>query len=225
MKVLIIEDETELSNSIHDYLKSDNCQCELAQDFEHAMQKITSTTYDCIILDLTLPSGSGLDILKEIKNKHKPDGVLIISAKNSLEDKVNGLQLGADDYLSKPFYLAELGARIQAIMRRKSFDGNNQISIGPLVLDVADKTLKGKWGNLELTKKEIELLFFFISNKNKFITKEAIADHLFGNGLYVNNNYNFIYTHIKNLRRKLMQEGCPDYIKVIYGVGYKFELQ
>jgi DNA-binding response OmpR family regulator len=224
MKVLIIEDEKELSNSIVEYLKSENCQCDIAYDFAKALEKIRINTYDCIILDLTLPNGNGLDILKEIKNNAKTEGVLIISAKNSLEDKVKGLQLGADDYLSKPFYLAELGARLQAITRRKSFNGSNKIAIGPLILDIADKTLKGQSGYLELTKKEIELLFFFISNKNKFITKEAIADHLWGNDMYVSNNYNFIYTHIKNLRRKLMQEGCPDCIKVIYGVGYKFEL-
>jgi len=224
MKVLIIEDERELSASIYEYLKSENCHCDTAYDFERAIEKVTTTTYDCIILDLTLPKGNGLDILKQIKEKHKQEGVLIISAKNSLEDKVNGLKLGADDYLSKPFFLAELGARIQAIIRRKSFDGNNMMSIGPLILDTVNKTLKSENGTLELTRKEIDLLFFFISNKNKFITKEAIADHLLGNDLYVTNNYNFIYTHIKNLRRKLILEGCPDYIKVIYGVGYKFEI-
>lgn len=224
MKILVIEDERELSDSICEYLKPENCDCEVAYDFEKAQEKVRNTNYDCIVLDLTLPRGNGLDILNDIKNRHKNAGILIISAKGSLEDKVNGLRMGADDYLPKPFYLAELAARIQSIIRRKAFDGNKLIAIGPLVLNLDTMTLSGAEGELELTRKEIDLLSFFISNKNKFITKEAIAEHLWSNTIYVTSNYNFIYTHIKNLRRKLMQGGCPDCIRVIYGVGYKFDL-
>jgi DNA-binding response OmpR family regulator len=171
-----------------------------------------------------LPKGSGLDILKELKNKRKEESVLIISAKNSLDDKVNGLKLGADDYLTKPFNLAELGARVQAVIRRKSFKGNNEVLIGPLTLDIQSKTLVGLNGLIDLTRKQFDMLVFFIGNKNKVITKETIVEHLWGDNIDMVDNYDFIYTHIKNLRKKLMLEGCPNYIKVIYGVGYKFEL-
>jgi DNA-binding response OmpR family regulator len=225
MKILVIEDEKELSNSICQYLTIDNFYCEAVFDFEKAIKKIRLNDYSCIVLDICLPNGSGLDILKELKASNKEDGVLIISAKNSLDDKIVGLHLGADDYLVKPFYLAELGARVHAIIRRKSFSGKNQIMIGPLTLDVKSKTLKNKDRIIELTHKEFDLLSFFISNKNKVITKDAIVEHLWGNNnIYMVTNYDFIYTHVKNVRRKLMSEGCSDFIKVVYGMGYRFEL-
>jgi DNA-binding response OmpR family regulator len=222
MKILIIEDQQELSDSIHSYLSHENFSCERAYDFHTAMDKILLYDYDCIILDITLPFGNGLDILKELKEQNKADGVLIISARNSLDDKVTGLNLGADDYLTKPFHLPELSARVAAIIRRKSFEGKNRIILDKLVLDLQDKTVKGAKGSIDLTRKEYELLVYFISNKNKVITKEAIVEHLWGDDIDMADNYDFIYTHVKNLRRKLVQAGCPDYIKGIYGMGYKF---
>ncbi len=224
MKVLIVEDEKELASSICEYLQGENFNCEAACDYDQALEKINLNSYDCIVLDVMLPKGSGLDILKELKNKRKEESVLIISAKNSLDDKVNGLKLGADDYLTKPFNLAELGARVQAVIRRKSFKGNNEVPIGPLTLDIQSKTLVGANGLIDLTRKQFDMLVFFIGNKNKVITKETIVEHLWGDNIDMVDNYDFIYTHIKNLRKKLMLEGCPNYIKVIYGVGYKFEL-
>jgi DNA-binding response OmpR family regulator len=224
MKLLIIEDEKELSASISEYLQGENFYCEFAYDKNQALEKIAMNSYDCILLDLMLPNGNGLDVLTELKHKSKEDSVLIISAKNALEDKVNGLKLGADDYLTKPFNLAELGARIHAIIRRKSFNGNNQLKIGPLKLDIQNNVLTGPNGIVDLTRKQFDLLVFFIANKNKVITKETIVEHLWGDNFDMVNNYDFIYTHIKNLRKKLMAEGCPNNIKVIYGVGYKFEL-
>ena len=224
MKVLVIEDEKELSKSICQYLSAEYFITETAFDFDTAMEKISLYDYACIILDITLPKGNGLEILKELKANNKADGVIIISAKNSLDDKVLGLKSGADDYLTKPFHLPELGARVTAIIRRKSFSGNNEITLDDLQINLNEKQalLFGK--ELDLTKKEYELLLYFISNKNKVISKAAIAEHLWGDDMDLADNYDFIYTHIKNLRKKMLQLGSPDYIKSIYGMGYKFSL-
>lgn len=223
MKILIVEDESELSSAITGYLKSENYICETAYGFHKAIEKTELYDYDCIVLDITLPGGSGLEILKELKANKKTDGVLIISAKNSLEDKVAGLTLGADDYLSKPFHLSELSARIAAIIRRKNFKGNNILSLDDIIIDTVAKSVFVNDAMLDLTKKEYELLLYFACNKNKVISKNAIAEHLWGDDMEGNND--FIYTHIKNLRRKLSDAGGGDYIQSIYGMGYKFSVQ
>jgi DNA-binding response OmpR family regulator len=224
MKVLIIEDEKDLSDSIAQYLGSEQFICEVAGEFHAAMEKILINEYSCIILDITLPNGSGLDLLQALKKQQKEDGVLIISARNSLDDKIKGLHLGADDYLAKPFHLAELGARVAAIIRRKSFGGKSRITIDQLTLDINDKTLKYEDQQINLTRKEYELLLYFVSNKNKVVTKESIVEHLWGDDIDLADSYDFIYSHIKNLRKKLTQAGCPDYIKAVYGMGYKFTI-
>jgi DNA-binding response OmpR family regulator len=222
MKVLIIEDEKALSESIFAYLNSEQYVCEIAADFSSAITKTDQYDYACIILDINLPGGSGLDILKELKKNRKADGVLIISARNSLDDRLNGLNAGADDYLSKPFHMSELAARVAAIIRRKSFHGNNNVKFEELDLDVLFKTVKVNDRIVELTRKEYDLLLYFISNKNKVINKAAIAEHLWGDNMDMADSYDFIYTHIKNLRRKLIQAGSRDYVKSVYGMGYKF---
>jgi DNA-binding response OmpR family regulator len=221
MKILIIEDEKELSASICTYLKNEKFFCEVAYDFASAIEKISLYEYACIILDISLPGGSGMEILKELKANNKADGVLIISAKNSLDDKVLGLKSGADDYLTKPFYLPELAARVAAIIRRKSFDGNNFLQFDELLLNLNEKSVKVNNKIIDLTKKEYDLLLYFISNKNKVISKGAIAEHLWGDNMDMADNYDFIYTHIKNLRKKIIQAGSRDYIKSIYGMGYR----
>ena len=220
MKILIIEDEKALSESITAYLKSEDYLCEVAADYEKALDKITLFDYDCILLDITLPGGSGLELLKELKSLNKADGVLIISAKNSLDDKVTGLKLGADDYLPKPFHLSELSARIAAIIRRKNFAGSNIVHFHNLVIDTGSKVVTADNNPVELTKKEYELLLYFVSNKRRVISKNAIAEHLWGDDM--EGNVDFIYTHIKNLRRKLQDAGGQDYIRSVYGMGYKF---
>ncbi len=222
MKLLIIEDEKELSDSICAYLNSESFICETAYDFNMAMEKIALYDYTCIILDITLPGGSGLSILKELKANNKTDGVLVVSARNSVDDKVNGLKTGADDYLAKPFHLSELGARVDAIIRRKTFGGKNIVSIGELSINIPGKIAAVKGKPIELTRMEYDLLLYFTSNKNKVIGKGAIAEHLWGDDMDLAGNYDFLYTHIKNLRKKLVRAGCPDYIKSIYGLGYKF---
>lgn len=220
MKILIVEDETELSNSIAAYLKSEDYICEVAANFNKAREKTEQYDYDCILLDITIPGGSGLQILRELKANNKLDGVLIISAKNSIDDKVNGLKLGADDYLPKPFHLSELSARIAAIIRRKNFDGNNLLKFNNITIDTVAKSVFIKDKQMELTRKEYELLLYFVSNKKRVISKNAIAEHLWGDDMEGNND--FIYTHVKNLRKKLIDGGNPDYIKSVYGMGYKF---
>ena len=220
LKILVIEDEKALSESIATYLASQDYLCDIAIDYRSALEKIEYNDYDCILLDITLPDGNGLKILEQLKEDKKNDGVLIISAKDSLDDKIKGLNLGADDYLSKPFHLSELNARIAAIIRRKNFNGNNVIQFNNLSIDTQSKMLTVENHLVELTKKEYELLLYFISNKKRIISKEAIAEHLWQNDL--NGSFDFIYTHIKNLRKKLLDAGVPDYIRSVYGMGYKF---
>lgn len=224
MKLLIVEDEKELSHSIVSYLSSEKYICELAYDFNEALEKIYLYDYACIILDLSLPHGNGLDILKEVKRNNKSDCVLIISARNSIDDKVFGLNIGADDYLTKPFHLSELGARVASIIRRKSFDGKNSIILDNLLFDIQAKTLKGPSGKIDLTRMEYILLEYFIANRNKVVTKEAIAGHLCGDDIDLADNYDFIYTHLKNLRKKLKRTASQEYIKTIYSMGYKFSI-
>ncbi|MBS1510828.1 MAG: response regulator transcription factor [Bacteroidetes bacterium] len=222
MNLLIIEDEPELSQSIVNYLSQNKFVCDTAQDYVAAHNKIFTNEYDCIVLDITLPGGNGLELLRRLKNINKSEGVLIISAKNSLDEKVTGLELGADDYLTKPFHLAELSARVNSIIRRRAFGGNDIMIIGKLVINIANKSVYTETGELELTRKEYELLLYFSSNKNRVLTKESIIDHLWGNHMNMGDSFDLVYSHIKNLRRKLMDSGCPDYIKAVYGMGYRF---
>jgi DNA-binding response OmpR family regulator len=222
LNLLIVEDEPELSKSIATYLLQNKFSCDVALDYASAKQKINNRDYACIILDISLPGGSGLDLLRSVKSCKKTDGVLIISAKNSLDNKIEGLELGADDYLTKPFHLAELSARVNSIIRRRSFEGNNVLTLDKLTINLTDKVVFTGNGNLDLTKKEYELLLYFASNKNRVITKESIIDHLWGNYENFSDTYDIVYSHIKNLRKKLIESGCPDYIKAVYGMGYKF---
>jgi len=222
MKLLIIEDERELSAGMCAYLANEQFICEQAFDFATALEKIALYDYACIVLDIGLPGGNGLEILRELKHMDKLDGVLIVSARNSIDDKVYGLTEGADDYLTKPFHLSELAARIAAIIRRKSLGGTNLFRFDNVELDYNQKQVKVNDCKVELTKKEYDLLLYFISNKNRVIAKNAIAIHLWGDHYDIADNYGFIYTHIKNLRKKLVQAGARDYIQSIYGMGYKF---
>lgn len=224
MKLLLVEDEAELASSVLSYLKKENYLCEAVSTFDDALEKITGYNYDCILLDITLPDGNGLMLLNELKQQKKLDGVIIISAKNSIDDKIKGLSMGADDYLTKPFHLAELSARIAAIIRRKQFDGANRIATKDLVLDLSAKTLMVHNKEVDLTRKEFELLTFLVSNKNRVISKAAIAEHINGDNAEVLDNFDFIYAHIKNLKKKMTEAGGEDHIKTVYGLGYKFEI-
>ncbi len=224
MKILIIEDERELSKSIVTYLKHENYLCEIAPDFKSAMDKTESFDYDCILLDISLPDGNGLTVLKELKANKKTDGVIIISAKNSIDDRIAGLNLGADDYLSKPFHLSELSARISAVIRRRRFEGNKIIVLNEIAIDTVAKVVAIQNVGLDLTRKEYDLLLYLVSNKNRVISKIAIAESISGEGADLYDNFDFIYAHMKNLKKKLTAAGCEDYIKSIYGMGYKFTI-
>jgi DNA-binding response OmpR family regulator len=223
MKILIIEDEQEIAQSIKNYFKTNGIQCETASDCASALTKIDSYNYDCILLDLMLPDGDGFDILRELKNKNKTEGVIIISAKETLDTRIEGFNLGADDFLTKPFHLSELLVRMQALIRRKNFKGNNSIVFNEIVIDIFSKTVTVNNKKLDITKKEIDLLLFLIGNENKVLSKGAIAEHLSGDMADMLDNHDFIYAHIKNLKKKLHSAESGDYIKTIYGLGYKWE--
>jgi DNA-binding response OmpR family regulator len=225
MKILIIEDEKVIRESIVTYMTDERYLCEIAVDFPSALEKIEMYDYDCILLDITLPGGNGLSLLKELKILNRLDGVLIISARNAIDDRVEGLNLGADDYLTKPFHLSELSARVAAIIRRKQFEGNNELQFNEISIDTFAKTISINNTPLELTRREYDLILFFVTNKNRVISKNAIAEHLWGDEMDAIDNFDFIYTHIKNLRKKLTDTGCGDYIHSIYGMGYKFSNQ
>ena len=224
MKVLIVEDEKELSKSIVTYLKAESYSCEVASDVQSALDKTGAYDYDCILLDITLPDGNGLTVLKELKANKKADGVIIISAKNSIDDRIAGLNLGADDYLPKPFHLSELSARIAAVIRRRRFDGNTVLVLNDIIIDTLAKTVHVNNIAVDTTRKEYDLLLYLAANKNRVISKNAIAEHLAGGEADVFDNFDFIYAHVKNLKKKLAAAGCEDYIKSIYGMGYKFEI-
>lgn len=222
MKILVIEDEEALCESILSYFTEEGNICESASSYQVASEKIALYTYDCILLDLGLPDGEGMEILGELKRLKKKDGVLIISARHSLDSKLAGLDLGADDYLVKPFHLSELKARVSAIVRRKNFDGENLISYHEISVDVTAMVVKVKGKVVNLTKKEFELLIYFLANKGKVVTKNAMAEHLWGDEMDIADDFDFIYTHVKNLRKKLLENGSVDYLRSIYGIGYKF---
>lgn len=222
MKILVIEDEKELSQNIVSYLSSDNYLCEQAYDFETALEKISLYSYDCILLDLNLPGGNGMKILDEIKTRDIDSGVIIISARGSLDDRIEGLKTGADDYLAKPFSLSELSIRIYALMRRRKFSHNNIMKTGDVEVDLLAKTVSVNGAEITLTKSEYELLLFLIGNNNRVVSKNAIAEHLSGDMADMLDSHNFVYAHIKNLKAKLNQTGCRSNIKTIYGTGYQW---
>ena len=196
--------------------------CETAPNFFEAEDKLISYKYDVVILDINLPDGNGLDLLKFIKEKSPETGVLIVSAKDSLDDRLKGLDLGADDYITKPFHLAELNSRVNSLLRRRKFEGNNNIVYQEIEIDPVAKQAIVNEVTLDLTKKEYFLLLYFITNKNRVLTKEAIAEHLWGDNIDMVDNFDFIYTHMRNLRKKLKKSGANDYLQTIYGLGYKF---
>lgn len=224
MKILVIEDEEALLNSIKQYLNHEGFIVECAKDFNEAEDKIHIYEYDCILVDITLPHGNGLEIVKQLKNKQSKTGIIIISAKNSVDDKISGLDLGADDYLAKPFHLSELNARIKSLVRRKSFNGDTAIIANEIKILPNERRCFVSKEEVVLTTKEYELLLFFIANKNRVITKNSIAEHLWGDSADQADNHDFIYTHIKNLRKKLIEKGCKDYIATVYGMGYNFKM-
>lgn len=222
MKVLIIEDHKDLAANITDYLKKEDYVCEVASDAKEALEKIELFEYDCILLDLMLPDGNGLDILKHIKNYIPGSSVIIVSAKNSLDTKLTGLDDGADDYITKPFSLPELHSRIKAVLRRKTPETNRILSFNEIKIDLESKECRINDQLINLTKKELNLLIYFINNQNRMLSKQAIASHLWGDYTYSIDNVDFVYQHLKNLRKKVLDAGGKDYLQTVYGLGYKW---
>ena len=222
MKILLIEDESGLAQSIIEYLSQQDYLCEHVATYNSAIERILLYDYDCILLDLMLPDGNGLDILETLKKENKHSGVIIISAKDSLDDKIKGIHIGADDYLSKPFHLSELGARIYALIRRAQYSSSNVIVSNGLHINLLSKEISLNGEEILLTKKEFDLLLFLIGNKNRVVSKNALAEHLSGDMADMLDNQDFVYAHIKNLKAKLSKAGNSDLIKTMYGMGYKW---
>jgi DNA-binding response OmpR family regulator len=222
VKVLIIEDELSLLESIVVYLEGEGYLCEQATSFDAGYQKINLYEYDCLLVDIGLPDGNGLQLIKELKPKHPNTGLIVISAKNSLDDKITGLDLGADDYLTKPFHLPELNSRIKSVLRRLKFNGQKEITIDNFRILPEKRQAYWKEELLSLTKKEFDLLIFLTTNPNRVLTKESIAEHLWGDFVDASDSFDFVYSQIKNLRKKLFEKSGVDYIQNVYGTGYSF---
>jgi DNA-binding response OmpR family regulator len=222
LKILLIEDEPNLAASISGYLSTDGHLVESVGTLEAALDKSGVYEYDCILVDIGLPDGSGLDIIRQLKADHQRAGIIIVSARDSIDDRITGLDLGADDYLPKPFHLAELNARIRALHRRKSFAGEQVIEFGEIIVNPTEQSVKVSDRPIKLTRSEYSLLEYFLANPNRVITKESVAEHISGDDADLLDRIDFIYSHVKNLRKKLVDAGSGDYIQSVYGVGYKW---
>lgn len=222
MKLLIVEDNDDLLDNILTYLKREGYLCETATDYEQAFHKIMSYTYDVVLIDIMIPKGNGLQLLRELKTENPETGTIIISAKNSLDDKVTGLEYGADDYLTKPFQLPELQARIKAVNRRNHLGGNEILRVNEISINTKTREITVESNTVDVTPKEYDLLLYFASNKNHVLSKQTIAEHLWGDYVDHLENLDFVYQHIKNLRKKLVEAGANDYIESVYSIGYKF---
>ncbi len=225
MKVLIVEDEKSLRETMAAFLQKQDFVCETADSYFVAEDKLAAFEYDIIILDITLPDGNGLDLLSTIKTLENNTGILVVSARNSLDDKIRGLDLGADDYITKPFHLSELNSRIRAVLRRRKFNGTKELTFAEFRLLPEKREVFIHHKKLELTPKEYELLLYFLTNKNRVLTRQSIAEHLWGDYMDMADRFDFVYTHLNNLRKKIRKAGGNDYIKTVYGVGYKLETE
>ncbi len=221
MKILVIEDEPDMLDNMVQSLQQEMYIVEKAADYLSAREKLGIYEYDCILLDIGLPGGSGFDILKELKKERKDGGVIIVSAKDSLDDKVKGLDLGADDYLPKPFHMAELHARVKSVIRRKTFGGNTKIILNNISIDADQRSVSVSGKDLELNRKEFDVMLYLAINQNRLVNKTALAEHVWGDYIDAADSFDFIYSQIKNLRKKLKDNNAEVEIQAIYGVGYK----
>ncbi|WP_234733572.1 response regulator transcription factor [Tellurirhabdus bombi] len=222
MKMLVVEDERGLAESIAEYLTREGFVCEMATTYQEADEKIFLYTYDCLIVDLTLPDGEGFDLIPTLKRMSATTGIIIISARNSLDDKIKGLEIGSDDYLTKPFHLSELNARVKSLIRRRNFGGHNEIKYHEIKVLPNSRRVFISDQETVLSRKEYDLLLYFLSNIDVALTKASIAEHLWGDHIDSADSLDMVYSHIKNLRRKIVEKGAPDYVRSIYGIGYKF---
>ena len=225
MHILIVEDELPLMESMVSYLEMEGFRCEQASSYHAGLCSLDMHEYICMLIDPYQPDGEGLDLVKLARQNQTTSGIIIVSARNALEERVKGLSMGADDYLVKPFHLSELVARIQSVARRTHTQGDEILKFGVIRVMPEERTCFVKDNQVDLTRKEHDLLLYLMANRNRVITKESIADYLWGEYGGGYGSYDFVYTHLKNLKRKLQDAGSPDYVQNIYGVGYKFTLE
>lgn len=225
MRILLVEDETDLAQTITAQLTKEGYHIEWVAKYHDAVNRIDERSYDCFLVDISLPDGSGLNIIRLLKSLKTDAGIIIITAKNSLNDRIEGLDLGADDYLAKPFHLAELNSRIKALLRRRRFSGMKTIEIDNLKIIPENFQVKVNDVVIDFTRKEFDLLLFLASNKNRVLTRDSIAEHIWGDYNDISYTYDFLYSHIKNIRKKIMDNGGKDYIRSVYGIGYRFSTE
>lgn len=223
MKLLLVEDNEKLLSAIGEALEKEKFLCEFAINYTEAHEKLFLYAYDCLVVDINLPDGSGLDLIQECKAEKPETGIIVISARNSLDNKIEGLTLGADDYLTKPFDVAELIARVKSIIRRRNFEGNNNIIFEKIDVDPEKRSVTANGKLLKLTKIEYAILLFFLSNQKRVLTKESIAEHVWGDNMDLADSFDFIYSHIKNLKKKISNTGYKIPLNAVYGMGYKLE--
>ena len=223
MKLLIVEEE--LINSLFIFFKSEGHICETGSSLKEGIEKVNLYRYDCVIADIGLGDGNGLDIVRELKKKRINTAIIIISARSSLNDRIAGLEIGADDYLTKPFHLSELNARLKSVLRRRKFDGEQEIIFNEIKIIPDTLKVEVNGCSVTLTKKEFDLLIYFVTNKSRILSKEIIVEHLWGDYISSSDSYDFLYTHVSNLRKKLIENGAEDYIKAVYKIGYRFSDQ
>lgn len=222
MKILIVEDEPELQAAMQRSLEGLGLVCSTASTYREGEDRLSGYDYDVVVLDITLPGGSGIELLKQLKQAAPDRGVLIVSAKGSMDDKLLGLDLGADDYITKPFHMAELNARVQAVLRRRSFGGRTVVEVEELRIDTQARTASVHGTALTLTRKEYDLLLFMVVNKGRLLTRDALAEHIWGDHMDMVDNTDVLYSHIKNLRGKIRAAGGTDRLRTVYGLGYTF---
>jgi len=222
VKVLLVEDERILAESIAAHLGKEAFIVETVHFYNEAIDKISLYTYDCVIVDINLPDGLGFGIVDALKQMKATCGIIIISARDALEDRIKSLEIGSDDYLTKPFHLSELNARLKAVLRRRHFGGSNDINYQEIRINYNSRRVFVSDNEVALSRKEYDLLLFFMSNIDIALTKAAMAEHLWGDSVDSADSFDIVYSHIKNLRKKLTDKGCNDYIQSIYGIGYKF---
>lgn len=223
MKILLIEDDPVVQSTIHEFLSQEKYLVETASTFSEAIDKIISFSYDCVLLDIMLPDGSGLEILKEMKRLSVTSSVIILSAKDSVDDKVEGLLIGADDYLAKPFHFAELLARVKVAFRKQYKQMSNEIIFKNITLYPDDHRVCIDQKEIKLNRKEYDLLYYFMIRPEKVLQKTTLAESVWGDHTEFADNLDFIYSQIKNLRKKLKEAASQADIQAVYGVGYKLQ--
>jgi DNA-binding response OmpR family regulator len=224
MKLLLIEDDPDLRQSVADYFRRAGSECIAAGSVGLGLDPLLDACYDCILLDTGLPNGRGIDLLHEIRDRERNEGIIILSARSAPEDKIRGLELGADDYITKPFYLPEVRARVQSVIRRKQFNGGGILRFNELRVEFGNRRFYVHDRAIDLSRKEHTLLLFLVTNQRRVVSKTAIAEYLAGGRAGYQGNDDLVYAHVKNLKRKLSAAGCRDYIKTVHGLGYRFDI-